>query len=60
MIEFKMYEKKLKQKDLAKLMGISESKFSQILSGKREPDVPFLKAAHQKPGIEASFLPTHA
>lgn len=60
MIELKMYEKKLKQKDLAKLMGLSEPKLSQILSGKREPDVPFLKAAHEKLGIDASFLLTHA
>ncbi len=59
MIELKMYERKLKQKDLAKLMGLSESKISQILSGKREPDVTFLKAAHQKLGIDASFLLTH-
>ncbi len=59
MIELKMYERKLKQKDLAKLMGLSEPKLSQILSGKREPDVPFLKAAHVKLGIDASFLLTH-
>jgi len=55
-IELKMYERKLKQKDMAKLMGLSESKFSQILSGKRSPDISFLKAAHQKLGIDASFL----
>jgi HTH-type transcriptional regulator/antitoxin HigA len=56
MIELKMYERKLKQKELAKLMGLSEPKLSQILSGKREPDIAFLKAAHQKLGIDASFL----
>jgi HTH-type transcriptional regulator/antitoxin HigA len=60
MIELKMYEKRLKQKELAKLMGLSEPKLSQILSGKREPDVSFLKAAHEKLGIDASFLLTHA
>ncbi len=59
MIELKMYERKLKQKDLARLMGFSESKISQILSGKREPDISFLKAAHQKLGIDADFLLTH-
>jgi HTH-type transcriptional regulator / antitoxin HigA len=56
MVELKMYERKLKQKDLAKLMGLGEAKLSQILSGKREPDVAFLKAAYQKLGIDASFL----
>jgi HTH-type transcriptional regulator / antitoxin HigA len=60
MIELKMYEKELKQKDLAKIMGLAEAKLSQILNGKRRPDVSFLKAAHQKPGIDASFLLVYA
>lgn len=59
MIELKMYEKRLKQKELAKLMGLSEPKLSQILTGKRVPDVAFLKAAHQKLGIDAAFLLNH-
>lgn len=60
MIELKMYERRLKQKELAALMGLSEPKLSQILKGKRVPDVAFLKAAHQKLGIDASFLLNHA
>jgi HTH-type transcriptional regulator / antitoxin HigA len=59
MIELKMYERKLKQKELAKLMGLSEPKLSQILTGKRNPDITFLKAAHQKLGIHAAFLLNH-
>jgi HTH-type transcriptional regulator / antitoxin HigA len=59
MIELKMYERKLKQKDLATLMGLSEPKLSQILTGKRNPDIAFLKAAHQKLGIDAAFLLNH-
>jgi HTH-type transcriptional regulator / antitoxin HigA len=59
MIELKMYERRLKQKELAELMGLSEPKLSQILTGKRVPDVAFLKAAHQKLGIDASFLLNH-
>ncbi len=59
MIELKMYEKKLKQKDLARIMGLGEAKLSQILNGKRDPDVAFLKAAHQKLGIDAAFLLSH-
>jgi HTH-type transcriptional regulator / antitoxin HigA len=51
MIELKMYERKLKQKELAKLMGLSEPKLSQILTGKRVPDVAFLKAAHQSSAL---------
>lgn len=56
MIELRMYEMKLKQKELAKLMGVAEPKLSQILNGKREPDVQFLKAAWQKLHIDPAFL----
>jgi len=56
MIELRMYEMKLKQKELAKLMGVTEPKLSQILSGKRDPDVQFLKAAYQKLHIDPAFL----
>jgi HTH-type transcriptional regulator / antitoxin HigA len=40
-------------------MGIGAPKLSQILSGKREPDVSFLKTAHEKLNIDAEFLLTH-
>jgi len=56
LIELKMYEKKIKQKELAKLLGIGEPKLSQILSKKRKPDVAFLKAAHTKLGIDGNIL----
>src|SRR5665213_2814804 len=56
MIELRMYEMKLKQRELAKLMGVAEPKLSQILNGKREPDVQFLKAAYQKLHIYPGFL----
>ena len=56
MLELRMYEMKLKQKDLAKLMGVAEPKLSQILNGKREPDVQFLKSAYQKLHIDPAFL----
>ena len=47
LIELKMYERKLKQKELARLLGIGEPKLSQIMSKKRRPDVAFLKAVHK-------------
>lgn len=55
-IELKMYERKLKQKELAKLLGIGEPKLSQIMSKKRKPDVAFLKAAHRHLGIDGNIL----
>jgi antitoxin component HigA of HigAB toxin-antitoxin module len=58
-VEFKMAEKKLTQAKLAKRLGIGAPKLSQILTGKRAPDVVFLKAVHKKLDIDAEFLLTH-
>lgn len=58
-LEFKMAEQKLTQASLAKKLGIGAPKLSQILTGKREPDVVFLKAVHKKLKIDAEFLLTH-
>jgi len=60
LIELKMYERKLKQKELAKLLGIGEPKLSQIMSKKRKPDVAFLKAAHKLLGIDGNLLLEYA
>lgn len=60
LIELKMYERRLKQKDLAKLMGIGESKLSEIMNRKRPADVAFLKAAHDRLGIDGNLLLQYA
>ena len=60
LIELKMYERRLKQKELAKLLGIGEPKLSQIMSKKRKPDVAFLKAAHKRLGIDGNILLEYA
>jgi HTH-type transcriptional regulator / antitoxin HigA len=59
-VEIKMAEKKLTQAGLAKRLGIGAPKLSQIMTGKREPDVVFLKAVHKILKIDAEFLLTHA
>jgi HTH-type transcriptional regulator / antitoxin HigA len=56
LVELKMYEHRLKQKELARLLGIGEPKLSQIISKKRKPDVAFLKAAHKHLGIDGNIL----
>jgi transcriptional regulator with XRE-family HTH domain len=56
MVELKMYEKKLNRINLAKLLGIGAPKLSQILNNKREPDVTFLKALHEKLGLDGNFI----
>ncbi len=60
MIEMKMYEFKLKQKDLAKQLNISTAKLSLIMNGKQKPDIAFLKSVHSQLNIDASFLLEHA
>ena len=55
-LEMEMFKRKLKQKDMAKLLNIGEAKFSQILTSKREPDLALIKAANEKLGIDGNLL----
>ncbi len=59
-VEFRRMERRLTRAKLAKTLGIGAPKLSQILSGKREPDVIFLKAVHRKLNIDADFILRHA
>lgn len=56
LIELKMYENKLKQKDLAKLLNTTDTKLSEIMNNKRKPSLSFLKAMHQILGIDGNLL----
>lgn len=58
MIEMKMYENKLRQKDVARQLNVSPAKLSLIMSGKQKPDINFLKALHTKLNVDANFLLT--
>lgn len=55
-VQHKITEMNINQAKLAEMLGLRTSKLSQILNGKREPDVPFLKAIHEKLGISGDFL----
>jgi antitoxin component HigA of HigAB toxin-antitoxin module len=44
------------QAKLSKTLNIGTAKLSQILNGKRKPDVPFLKAIHEKLNIDGNLL----
>ncbi len=55
-VQHKIKEMNLTQAKLAEMLGLGTSKLSQILNGKREPDVMFLKAVHSKLGISGDFL----
>ncbi len=58
-IELFMYENKLSQAKLADELGIGKPKLSQILTGKRKPDVPFLKAVYNKLRLDPKFILDH-
>lgn len=56
LIELKMYEKKLKQKDLAKLLNTTDTKLSEIMHHKRKPSLSFIKAMNEALGIDGNLL----
>lgn len=56
MIELKMYEMKLKQRDLAVVLGIESSRVSEYLNGKRKINLEFAKKIHEKLGIDGNFI----
>lgn len=56
LIELKMYEMKLKQKELAVMLNTTDTKLSEIMHNKRKPSLSFLKALHQVLGIDGNLL----
>jgi HTH-type transcriptional regulator/antitoxin HigA len=56
LIELKMYERKLKQKELAAMLNTTDTKLSEIMHYKRKPSLSFLKALHQVLGIDGNLL----
>ena len=56
LIELKMYERKLKQKDIAKLLHTTDTKLSAVMHRKRKPNIDLLKAMHEKLGIDGNLL----
>ena len=59
-IEDYFYAHGLKQKDGAKLLGVNESQFSQIMSGRRRISMSFAKRLHSKLGINADLILEYA
>ena len=44
------------QSKLAEMFDMADSKLSKILTGKRDPDIHFLKAIHEKLGIDGNLI----
>lgn len=56
MIELKMYERKLKQKDLAALLEISPTRLSEVLQAKRKVNLDLAKRLHKVLKIDPAFI----
>lgn len=56
LIALKMFEKNLKQKEIAKMLATTDTKLSEIMHYKRKPSISFLKAMHQVLGIDGNIL----
>ena len=59
-IEEYFYAHGMRQKDGAKLLGVNESQFSQIMSGRRRISMSFAKRLHSKLGINADLILEYA
>ncbi len=55
-IEDYFYTHGMRQKDGARLLGVNESQFSQIMSGRRPISMSFAKRLHSKLGIDANLI----
>ncbi len=55
-VQQKLAEMDITQKQLATMFNMGTSKLSQILNGKRPPDISFLKAVHEKLGVDGNFI----
>lgn len=60
MIELRMFERKLKQKDLAELLGVETPRVSELLRGKRRVSIDMARQLYKKLGIPAEFILEHA
>ena len=56
MLKLKMYERKLKQKDLAALLGISATRLSEVMQGKRKINMDLAKRLYSVLKIDAGFI----
>jgi len=55
-VQQKIAEMNITQGKLAEMFDMADSKLSKILTGKRDPDIHFLKAIHEKLGIDGNLI----
>jgi HTH-type transcriptional regulator/antitoxin HigA len=59
-IELEMHKRRLKQRELAMLLGISEARISNVLRGKSRIGITLAKRMHEKLGIDGNLILDHA
>jgi HTH-type transcriptional regulator/antitoxin HigA len=57
-LEVEMFKRRLKQRAMAELLEVHETRLSEILRGKREMNMDFARKLYQKLHIPASVLLT--
>jgi HTH-type transcriptional regulator/antitoxin HigA len=55
-VRMRMLAMQLTQSYAAKLLGVSDTKFSMIMNGKQKPDIYFIKAIHDKLKVNAEQI----
>jgi HTH-type transcriptional regulator / antitoxin HigA len=56
MLELKMFERRMKQKDLAKTLGVTENRISEVLNGKRKVNLDLAKRIYKELEVDANFI----
>lgn len=56
MIRLRMYQENLKQRDTAKVLGITETRLSEVLAGKRKVNMDLARRLHDKLHIRAEYI----
>lgn len=56
MIELRMYQRKLKRKDVAEILGTTPSRISEILNGKRGITIELAKGLYKKLNISPELI----
>ena len=59
-IEDYFFAHNMRQKDGARLLGVNESAFSQVMSGRRRITMPLAKRIHSQLGIDANMILEYA
>ena len=56
MIELRMFQRKLKQKDLARILGTTPSRISEILNGKRDLTMDLARELYKKLNVDPELI----